>query len=114
MKISKDFEIAMNILSYLKKQNTSVTSDELARVVDSTPEFVQQIMGKLRKKHLVGSTKGPGGGYRLNPNCVDTSAFDVVTIFANVKQYDADGANADTPAGRLLKAVQEAYVNTRI
>lgn len=114
MKISKDFEIAMNVLSYLKKQKFAVTSDELARVVGSTPDFVQQVMAKLRKNNLVTSLKGPGGGYRINPNCVDTSAFDVVTIFTKVKEYDADGANADTPAGRLLKAVQDAYVNTRI
>jgi Rrf2 family protein len=114
MKISKDFEIAMNILSYLKKQKFAVTSDELAQVVGSTPDFVQQIMAKLRKNHLVTSLRGPGGGYHLNPNCVDTTAFDVVTIFTKVKQYDADHVEADTPAGRLLKAVQDAYVNTRI
>ncbi|MBN1379333.1 MAG: Rrf2 family transcriptional regulator [Gammaproteobacteria bacterium] len=41
--------------------------------------YLEQLFAKLRKTGLVASTRGPGGGYRLNRNPGDVFIADVVT-----------------------------------
>ena len=49
--------------------------------------YLEQLFGKLRRRGLVGSTRGPGGGYRLDRSMDQTSVSDI--IFAVDEPLDA-------------------------
>lgn len=41
--------------------------------------YLEQLFSKLRKKHLVDSARGPGGGYRLSRSAGEIPVADVIT-----------------------------------
>lgn len=49
--------------------------------------YLEQLFGKLRRRGLVGSTRGPGGGYQLDRSMDQTSVSDI--IFAVDEPLDA-------------------------
>lgn len=49
--------------------------------------YLEQLFGKLRRRHLVASTRGPGGGYRLDRPADQTTVSDI--IFAVDEPLDA-------------------------
>ncbi|MEO8718603.1 MAG: Fe-S cluster assembly transcriptional regulator IscR [Burkholderiales bacterium] len=41
--------------------------------------YLEQLFGKLRRRNLVSSVRGPGGGYNLAQRAADVSVADIVT-----------------------------------
>lgn len=41
--------------------------------------YLEQLFGKLRRRNLVSSVRGPGGGYNLAQPATDVSVADIVT-----------------------------------
>jgi len=41
--------------------------------------YLEQLFSRLRKRELVDSTRGPGGGYRLSRNAHEIAVADVIT-----------------------------------
>jgi Rrf2 family iron-sulfur cluster assembly transcriptional regulator len=41
--------------------------------------YLEQLFGKLRRRHLVSSVRGPGGGYNLAQPAASVSVADIVT-----------------------------------
>ena len=41
--------------------------------------YLEQLFAKMRRNNLVVSTRGPGGGYRLNGEPADISIADIIT-----------------------------------
>jgi Rrf2 family iron-sulfur cluster assembly transcriptional regulator len=41
--------------------------------------YLEQLFGKLRRNHLVASTRGPGGGYTLAKPLSDVSVADIIS-----------------------------------
>lgn len=111
MKIRKDFEIAINALTALKGHYEPVRTEDLAVTINASPNFLEQVMRKLRLGGFVASTRGPNGGYTLCKN--EPNAFEVAKSLGLVKQSKA-AVDVNSPQGRLQKAVQEAYLSTRI
>lgn len=60
-----------------------VSLAEIAERQDISQEYLEQLFGKLRKKKLVESARGPGGGYRL---AVPMSEIPVAKIIAAVDE----------------------------
>lgn len=60
-----------------------VSLAEIAERQDISQEYLEQLFGKLRKKKLVESARGPGGGYRL---ARDMSMIPVAEIIAAVDE----------------------------
>ena len=58
--------------------------------------YLEQLFAKLRRKELVNSVRGPGGGYQLNREPADISVVEVVDavdsfvleVFHNVSGVD--------------------------
>ena len=40
--------------------------------------YLEQLFGKLRRRHLVASTRGPGGGYQLDRPMNQTTVSDII------------------------------------
>ena len=46
--------------------NKPVSIRELAEIEELSPEFLEQIFFRLKKTGMITSTRGPGGGFKLN------------------------------------------------
>src|SRR5690606_34674770 len=63
--------------------------------------YLEQLFAKLRRRHLVSSVRGPGGGYRLSR---DSDDIDVASVIAAVDEsVDATrcGGNGDCQDGHI-------------
>lgn len=61
--------------------------------------YLEQLFAKLRRNHIVSSTRGPGGGYRLTSNVDEVSVSDVILAVDEACQVvdcsDSDGCHGD-------------------
>jgi len=56
----------------------SVTLAEIAARQEISLSYLEQLFARLRRRGLVKSTRGPGGGYRLAKTAEDTSILAIV------------------------------------
>lgn len=85
MKTNMQTIYAVKIMAFLYKKNGPCTSTEISRCVGTSPEFVQNILSKLRKnKSLVSTTMGAHGGYTLARSPKEITLAD---IFEAVDDY---------------------------
>lgn len=53
--------------------------------------YLEQLFAKLRRNHIVSSTRGPGGGYKLTNNADEVSVSDIISaVDENCKLVDCD------------------------
>lgn len=97
MKTNMQTIYAVKIMAFLYKKNGPCTSTEISRCVGTSPEFVQNILSKLRKnKSLVETTMGAHGGYTLakSPKEIKLSdifeAVDDYPLMYSEKKNDSD------------------------
>lgn len=64
----------------LRDADGPVSAPEIARSEGIGPEYVGRLMGTLRAGHLVESTRGAGGGYRLARPASEISVWDAITV----------------------------------
>ena len=57
----------------------AVTLSDIARRQDISLAYLEQLFARLRRRGLVKSVRGPGGGYRLAQPAADTVVADIVT-----------------------------------
>lgn len=57
---------------------TPITIKEISKRQDVSVAFLEQILNKLRKAGLIGSVKGPGGGYVLSRNPEEISIGEIL------------------------------------
>lgn len=62
----------------LTAHSKPVSIRELAEKEDISPEFLEQIFFKLKKTGMISSTRGPGGGFRLNRPAEEISLYDIL------------------------------------
>ena len=85
MKTNMQTIYAVKIMVYLYKKNEPCNSTEISKCVGTSPEFVQNILSKLRKnKSLVSTTMGAHGGYTLARSPKEIKLSD---IFEAVDDY---------------------------
>ncbi len=51
---------------------------EISERQDISLSYLEQLFANLRKKELVKSTRGPGGGYRLNTSVQNVAIADII------------------------------------
>jgi Rrf2 family iron-sulfur cluster assembly transcriptional regulator len=57
--------------------------------------YLEQLFAKLRRKDIVNSTRGPGGGYSLQRNAEEISVSDIImAVDESVKMAGCDNADA--------------------
>lgn len=61
------FAVAVHVLSYLAgvPETIPVTSEELSETTGSSPVYIRQVLGQLRKSGLVTARRGAHGGWAL-------------------------------------------------
>jgi DNA-binding IscR family transcriptional regulator len=106
MKLNKNVQYGLEMVAVMK-QKTIYRTDELAELVGTTQNYVEQIARKLRVAGILRSIRGPGGGYvRTNQ---PVSAFDVTNAVGS--SFKIDGF---TIGAKLTQEMQYLFQNVTI
>lgn len=118
-----DFATSRNIISYMKRdgrlsgilhvllhmaeQDGPVTSEVLARAMDTNPVVIRRIMSGLRDQGYVQSGKGHGGGWRIT---CDLSAVTLRDVYVALGEPTllALGNRTEAPGCLVEQAVNAA------
>jgi len=72
------FAVTAMIDLALRQHNGPVTLAGIAERQKISLSYLEQLFGKLRRHHLVGSVRGPGGGYCLAKPADSISVTDII------------------------------------
>lgn len=61
----------------------ALTTQDLARHLDLSVSYVENLLKGLRTRHLLKSNRGPRGGHRFDGDLSRLSVWDVVSIFGS-------------------------------
>jgi len=62
----------------MRHQSAPVTLADISQRQKISLSYLEQLFGKLRRRKLVDSVRGPGGGYRLARDMAAVSVVDVI------------------------------------
>ena len=115
MKLSTKGRYAMVALADIALQTSDslVTLGEISERQDISLPYLEQLFIKLRRADLVGSVRGPGGGYRLTRPAWDIRVVDILaavdeTVDAMHKGAGASGASSGSRAQSLTNRLWES------
>ena len=115
MKLSTKGRYAMVALADIALQTSDslVTLGEISERQDISLPYLEQLFIKLRRAELVGSVRGPGGGYRLTRPAWDIRVVDILaavdeTVDAMHKGAGASGASSGSRAQSLTNRLWES------
>ncbi len=77
LELSKKNDLALRAMHHLDQLGPA-DGRTLAQAIGTSTHFLPQIMKPLTRAGWVGSTPGPGGGYRLLARLADVSVLDVI------------------------------------
>jgi DNA-binding IscR family transcriptional regulator len=73
----------LHVLLHLAEFDGPVTSEVLARAMNTNPVVIRRIMAGLRRRGYVRSEKGHGGGWRLARDLNDVTLRDIHTALGS-------------------------------
>ena len=80
--MSKTVQYAIRALLYVHNQNNAdvriLSVHEIADNIGSPKPFTAKILQTLTKKHILGSSKGPGGGFFSNELTGQATLYDII------------------------------------
>jgi Rrf2 family protein len=79
MKRNSQLSGVLHVLLHMAERNGPVTSELLARAMDTNPVVIRRIMAGLRDQGYVRSEKGHGGGWTLARDLSEVTLRDVYT-----------------------------------
>ena len=98
----------LHVLLHMAEQDGPVTSELLARAMDTNPVVIRRIMGGLREAGYVSSEKGHGGGWTIACDLASITLRDI---------YEAIGRPSILALGHRTEApgcLVEAAVNAAL
>ena len=78
LKISKLTDYATAIVLFLQKDNALHSSEYIAQRVGLETPTVSKVLKLLTKAHILTSTRGANGGYKLAKDIAQVSLYDVI------------------------------------
>ena len=94
-------------------QNSTIRPASLADVASRQKislSYLEQLFAHLRRAGLVGASRGPGGGYRLQRPAAEISVADVFQAVEDIANTPSEGSSRDWsegPAADLWTALDE-------
>jgi Rrf2 family protein len=107
MNVSTRFTIALHILTLLaSSRGGALTSEYIAGSVNTNPVVVRRLLGLLRKKGLVSSQPGNGGGWQLTQEPDSITLLDVRCAVNEGSPFTLhrQPPNPACPVGRNIQA----------
>lgn len=97
----------LHVLLHMAEQKTPLTSEALAKAMDTNPVVIRRMMSGLRDHGLVRSEKGHGGGWTLERDLATISLRDVYDALGQPSLF-AVGNRAESPKCLVEQAVNAA------
>lgn len=97
----------LHVLLHMAEVGEPMTSDELAKVMQTHPVVVRRVMAGLRDSGLVRSEKGHGGGWVLSCNLSDITLGDIYNAL-DAPELFAMGNRTESPGCLVEEAVNAA------
>ncbi|MCW2398147.1 Rrf2 family transcriptional regulator [Sphingobium sp. B2D3C] len=97
----------LHVLLHMAEQQRPVTSEMLARIMQTNPVVIRRVMAGLRDSGYVRSEKGPGGGWSI---ACDPAAVTLLDIYRAIgaPPLFAIGNRSDNPGCAVERAVNAA------
>lgn len=87
---SKTFGYALRgilLIVYFQNEKSRVQVDEISSRLCVPRPFMSKVLKNLAKSGIIGSVKGPGGGFYVNEQTMSTSVLRVLTITDGAEQF---------------------------
>lgn len=97
----------LHVLLHMAERNDPVTSEALAKAMDTNPVVIRRIMAGLRDQGYVRSEKGHGGGWTLARDLADISLRDIYQALGQPSLF-AIGNRTEAPGCLVEQAVNAA------
>ena len=97
----------LHVLLHMAEQSGPVTSEVLAKAIDTNPVVIRRIMAGLRDQGYVRSEKGHGGGWTLACDLSKVTMRDIYTALGSPALL-AMSNRAETPGCLVEQAVNAA------
>lgn len=97
----------LHVLLHMAEADQPVTSDTLARAMQTNPVVIRRLMAGLRKQGFVCSEKGHGGGWTLCCDLSNTTLADIYTALG-APQLLAMSNRTETPGCLVEETVNAA------
>lgn len=101
----------LHVLLHMAHQDGPLTSETLARMLDSNSAVVRRIMAGLREAGYVTSEKGHGGGWTLARPLSEITLLDVYRALGHAELF-AFGLASEAPSCLVEQAVNAAMRKT--
>ncbi|WP_157219877.1 Rrf2 family transcriptional regulator [Flavisphingomonas formosensis] len=97
----------LHVLLHMAEQGGPVTSEALARAMDTNPVVIRRIMAGLRERGYVRSEKGHGGGWTLARDLATITLHDIYQAIGSPTLL-AMGNRTEAPGCLVEQAVNAA------
>ncbi len=111
------FAVTAMIDLALRQSSGPVTLAAISQRQQISLSYLEQLFGKLRRRQLVKSTRGPGGGYSLGRGAAEITVADIiVSVDEPIDATQCDGKEncLAEHAGRCMTDDLWAELNTRM
>ena len=110
MSSSNRLSTAVKALCYLAKVfPESKSSSEIAAAIGVNASKLRQILSQLMRNEIVGSTKGPNGGFFVGQDFTTLSLFEIYDALEERKVMDLDVADARHAKERDTKQYNDYF-----
>ena len=113
MRITTKGRYAVRAMTQLAKvtDEKPLSIRKISEMEDISPEFLEQIFFRLRKKNIITSVRGPGGGFKLNRKPEDISIAELFDAVEEGLYLTPCITGADTSCKRSSDCIVEALWN---
>ncbi len=101
----------LHVLLHLAEHPTPMTSESLAKAMDTNPVVIRRIMAGLREQGYVRSEKGHGGGWMLTCDLQKITLRDIYMALGSPSLL-AIGSRTEAPTCLVEQAVNAALNKT--
>lgn len=110
-RLSGVLHVLLHLAEHQAEHHSPMTSESLAKAMDTNPVVIRRIMAGLREQGYVSSEKGHGGGWTLTCDLAQISLRDVYVALGSPSLL-AIGSRTEAPACLLEQAVNAALNKT--
>ncbi len=101
----------LHVLLHMADQKEPMTSEFLARMMNTNPVVVRRTLSGLRETGLVNSSKGRSGGWTLNCDLVEVTLLDIYQAVGEPALF-AVGIRNESSTCLIEKAVNKALADS--
>lgn len=113
MKINKRLEIGIKAIGVLKQKEAPTKTEDLSKAVDTSVKFLEQIMCDLSKAGIVYVKRGRGGGYIVNPDYKEITAFSIASALGDEFSIFL-GGTPPSVSDKLNNEITEAFLRIKL